>query len=185
MKNPFGSQGPPGWLVTGGIASVALGYLILAFLPAQKSIGLLRRQLLDKDQHVAASQQLATTLAAANGQLEEVEKFTKEWKDQAPTSQQLGPVYAEISERARQAGVRMVRFEPQPARTHSLVAENGLAVVIEGKFADVFTFLKGVEDLPQTIWIRNVNMQRVGAVGNDLRCDLTLTIFGDLADKID
>ena len=70
MKNPFGSQGPPGWLVTGGIASVALGYLILAFLPAQKSIGLLRRQLLDKDQHVAASQQLATTLAAANGQLD-------------------------------------------------------------------------------------------------------------------
>src|SRR3954469_5621458 len=110
MKNPFGSQGPPGWSAQGGFAFVPLGYVFLAFFPAQKSISVMRKQLLEKHQDIAASQQLATTLAATRTHLEETEKFTKQWKDEAPAPQQLGPVYAQISERARQAGIRMVRF---------------------------------------------------------------------------
>lgn len=185
MRNLFGSQGPPGWLVTGGIASVALGYVFLAFLPAQKGIGTKRGELKEKQEYIARSERLATMLGVTRLQLDKTQEAVKKWKQDAPAPQQLSRVYAQVSDEARQSGVRILRLDPQPPREHSLLSENGVTVSVEGTFEGIFLFCKGVEKQPQTIWMRNVSMRRIGEDGGDLRCDMTLTIFGDLAEKSD
>ena len=185
MKNLFGPQGPPGWLVTGGMACIALGYVIVAYFPSQKAMKSMRQQLEEQQQYIMQTDQLFATQTAAGAQLEQTEAWVKQWQQDAPDPQQADRLPSQISQQANQAGVRILRLEPQPVKQHGLVAEYPVLVSVEGSFEGIFNFCKGVEDLPQTIWLQNVNLQRPGELGGSLRCDLTLTILGDLADKAD
>jgi Tfp pilus assembly protein PilO len=65
------------------------------------------------------------------------------------------------------------------------VAEYPILVSVEGTFEGIFNFVQGLEKLPQTIWLQNVKLQRPGELRGELRCDLTLTILGDLAENSD
>ena len=82
-------------------------------------------------------------------------------------------------------GVHEVPEEPQPSRQNGLIVEYPISISAEGTFEGIFNFVHGVEELPQTIWLRDVKVRRAGDLGGSLRCDLTLTIFGDLAEKVD
>ena len=182
MRNLFGTQGPPGWLVTGGIASIAVAYLVFAFLPSQKAIGMLRGQLKEKQRQIEASGALTGALAESQRQLEATERIIKRWRQDAPSPSELTHAYAQFSESAHNANVRIVRLDPQPVKERGLVIEHGMTVSVEGDFEGIFRFLAGVESLSNTAWVRTMNIQKSGGMGEDLRCDLTLTIFGDFAD---
>ncbi len=185
MKNLFGPQGPPGWLVTGGMACIALGYVVLAYLPSQKAMNSMRQQLVEKQEYITKTDRLFATATATRTQLEQTGSWVKQWQQDAPDPQQADRLPSQISLQANQAGVRILRLEPQAVKQHGLVAEYPVLVSVEGSFEGIFNFCKGVEELPQTIWLRNVNLQRPGELGGNLRCDMTLTILGDLADKAD
>ena len=182
MRNLFGTQGPPGWLVTGGLASIALGYLFLAFFPSQRAIGTMRDQLREKQQQIEKSGELAATLVDFQQQLVKTEEIVTKWKQAAPAPTELSQVYAQVSDRARQSNVRILRLDPQPLKEYGLVIEHSVTVSVEGTFEGLFRFLQGVEGLPHTTWTRTMSIQRASEMSEDLRCDVTLTIFGDLAD---
>lgn len=185
MKNLFGPQGPPGWLVTGGMACVALGYVVFAYLPSQKAMKSMRQQLLEKQQYITQTDQLFAAATVARKQLEQTDLLVNQWQQNAPDPHEADRLPSQISIQANQAAVRILRLEPQPVKQHGIVAEYPVLVSVEGTFEGIFNFCKGVEELPQTIWLQNVNLQRPGELGGSLRCDLTLTILGDLADKAD
>ena len=182
MKNPFGPKGPPGWLVTGGIGAVAVGYVFLAFLPAQKSIRLMQRQLRDKQEEIAATHKQFTGVTLTRTKLDQAGAYVKQWQKDAPAPPELSRLYAQISDKARLAGVQLLRLDPQPPRTHALITENLVTVGLEGSLEGVFEFFQGVEGLPQTIWLDGIHLQKAGEKGETLRCDMTLTIFGESAD---
>jgi Tfp pilus assembly protein PilO len=185
MKNLFGPQGPPGWLVTGGIACVAVAYVFLAFLPSQKGFRLMHLQLREKQKDIASTDKLFASVSLTRGRLNQASSFVKQWQKDAPATHDLSRIYAQVSDKARLAGVRLLRLDPQPARPHALVAEYTVSVSVEGTLEGTFNFFKGVEELPQTIWLRNINVLKAGETSENLRCDLTLTIFGDSADNSD
>jgi len=185
MKILFGPQGPPGWLVTGGIACVAVAYVFLAFLPSQKGFRQMHLQLREKQADIAATDKLFAGVTLTRGRLEQASALVTQWKKDAPAPQDLSRLYAQVSDRARLAGVKLLRLDPQPARPHAVVAEHTVSVSVEGSLEGVFNFFKGVEELPQTIWLRNIKMLKAGETSENLRCDLTLTIFGDSDDNSD
>jgi Tfp pilus assembly protein PilO len=185
MKNLFGAQGPPGWLVTGGIAGVAVAYVFLAFLPSQKAIRLMQGQLREKQEEIAATNKMFASVSLTRGQLDHASVFVKQWQKDAPAPHELSRIYARASDMARLAGVRLLRLDPQAARPHALVSEYTVTVSVEGTMEGIFNFFRGVEDLPQTIWLQDIHMRKAGETGEKLRCDLTLTIFGDSADNSD
>lgn len=185
MKKLFGPQGPPGWLVTGGIASVAVAYVFLAFLPSQNAIRLMHRQLREKQEDIAATNKKFASVSLTRGQLDHASAFVKQWQKDAPAQHELSRLYARASDMARLAGVRLLRLDPQAARQHALVSEYSVTVSVEGTMEGIFNFFQGVEDLPQTIWLQDIQMRKTGETGENLRCDLTLRIFGDFADNSD
>jgi Tfp pilus assembly protein PilO len=183
MKNLFGTQGPPGWLVTGGAASIALLYLIFVFLPMQKAMKASRTQLAEKQKYIAGIEGQYTAVSATDAEVEQTRVFTAQWRQNAPDAQQIDGLPSQVSSQASLSGVRILRLEPLLAKSHGLVVEYPILVSVEGSFESIFKFFKGLEELPQTIWFQDVNLHKTGEMAGTLRCELTLTILGDLAEK--
>ncbi len=145
----------------------------------------MRQDLALKQTYITSTDQLFATVTAANTEFEQTSTLVKQWRENAPDTQQADRLPSLISAKANLAGVRILRLEPQLAKQHGLIAEYPIGLSAEGSFEGIFEFIRGVEELPQTVWLKNVKVQRPGELGGSLRCDLTLTIFGDLADKSD
>ncbi|MFN0021541.1 MAG: type 4a pilus biogenesis protein PilO [Pirellulaceae bacterium] len=182
MKNPFGTQGPPGWLVTGGIACIALGYLCFVFLPSQKALKVARQQLAEKQRFILETDNLFAAVSAVHPEFEQTSAVAEKWQHDAPDVHQADRLPTQISFQANLAGIRVLRLEPLAAKPHGLVVEYPTQVSVAGGFEGIFEFLKSVEEMPQTIWLQNVKLHRPGEVRGEMQCDLTLTILGDLAD---
>jgi Tfp pilus assembly protein PilO len=185
MKNPFGPQGPPGWLVTGGMASIALAYVFLAFLPSQKAMKVMRRQLNEKQNYIAESDRKFAEIATKRAELAVASQHVNRWQADGPDPKQADHLQAQVSQKASVAGVRVMKLQAQQPIAHGLVAEYPILVSVEGTFSGIFHFFHGVEELPQTVWLKDVRLLRPGELKGDLRCDLTLTILGDLAENSD
>lgn len=175
----------PTWAVTLGIALSAVAYVLLVFLPFQKAIAALSRQLRDKRLHVVQADQLILPLAAERQRLAEVSQHAADWELKAPDPPELAAFYARISEQARQTDLRLVKFEPQTPRRLQTLQQYSIALSMEGSFEQLFEFLSRVEQLPQCIWPTHVRLTQPEGGGASLQCEMTLTFFGDLAGSAD
>ena len=185
MKNLFGPQGPPGWLVTGGMASIALAYIFLAYFPSQKAMRTMRQQLEEKRNYILEADKKYAAAPNKRHELESARQYIKRWQADAPDPPQAARLQSQVSQKANLAGVRVVKLQAQQSKSRGLIAEYPLLVSVEGSFAGIFNFFRGVEELPQTVWLQDVKLLRPGELKGDLRCDLTLTILGDLAENSD
>jgi Tfp pilus assembly protein PilO len=169
----------PTWVVTLGIAVAAAAYVLLVFLPFQKSIANLRQQLHSKRMQVVQSDQLLLPLATENERLAEIREHTEQWARNAPGPQELAAFYARLSEQAHHSNVPLLRFEPQPPRSLQTLRQHGVVLSVQGDFEQLFEFLTRIEKLPQTIWPVQFHLTQPEGGGASLQCEMTLTIFGD------
>src|SRR5436190_4647250 len=176
MRNLFGPQGPPGWLVTGGMASIALAYVFLAYLPSQKAMRTMRQQLDEKRNYILEADKKYSSAPDKRYELDSARKYVKQWQTDAPDPTQADRLQSQVSQKASVAGVKVVKLQAQQSKPHGLFAEYPILVSVEGNFAGIFDFFRGVEELPQTVWLQDVKLLRPGELKGDLRCDLTLTI---------
>ena len=175
----------PTWVVTLGIALSALAYVLFIFLPFQKTIASLSRQLRDKRLHIVHTDQLILPLAHERERLAEIYRHTDEWEQLAPDPQQLAAFYARISEQARETDVQLHKFEPQPPRNLQTLRQYSVALSIQGDFEQLFEFLTRIEKMPQTIWATHVRLAQPEGGNASLQCEMTLTFFGDLTGSAD
>ena len=78
-RRPF-HTGP---LITLLLGAAALGYVFLVFLPVQKSIRQLHRELRSKQDFVAQAEQLNATIAETEERLQQATAFTASWRERA------------------------------------------------------------------------------------------------------
>jgi hypothetical protein len=113
MKNgPARLAKTPAWVVTAAVAVAAVAYVLLVFLPFQKSIADLRQQLHDKHLQIMQSDQLLLPLSGEAERLAEIRQHTGEWEQHAPGPQELAAFFARLSEQASRADVPLLKFEP-------------------------------------------------------------------------
>jgi len=176
---------PRTWLITGLLASLAIGYVVFVFLPLQRSIYVLRSQLQEKRQLVVQSQSLTGPMERARQQLAQTNEASLRWKEDAPTPADLAKHFASITQHAEAAGVKVGRFEPQPQVDMQVLSQHIVTLHFEGPFEQSFDFLAKLEQLPGTIWFRDVRIFVADAKLQTLQGELTLTIFVDRADYAD
>ena len=175
----------PAWVVTLGITVSAAAYVLLVFLPFQKSIDHLRQQLHDKRRQVVEADQLLLPLASEAERLAEIHRHTEQWARQAPGPQELAAFYSRMSEQAHRANVPLLKFEPQPPRTLQTVRQHSVVLSVQGEFEQLFDFVTRIERLPQTIWPTHLRLAQPPGGSASLQCEMTLTIFGDHAGSAD
>jgi Tfp pilus assembly protein PilO len=173
------------WMVTAILAAASVGYVLLVFVPGQRTISELRSQLEEKQQHVLQSQRLGGPIRQAEIRLASTREYSTEWVAAAPRPTQLVGFYAQLAQEAKAAGVQVKRLDPQPAIDHQLISQHPVVIAFDGQFAQVFDFVRRLEQLPQTLWIRDLRMSRNEANSESLQAELTLTIFSDRSGNAD
>lgn len=182
-KPPSGQ--PRTWMITALLAVLAVSYVMVVFLPAQRSIRALRAELQEKRQHVVQGQSLTGPISRSRQQLLETNEVCLDWQKAAPSPSELAQHLASITQLAKAADVTVGRFEPQPAVKMQMMSQHNVTLHFLGSFAQTFDFLARLEQLPGTVWIRDLRMVGGADKPHVLQGELTLTIFVDCADYAD
>ena len=179
----FSSRSLPSWLVTGVVASLAVVYVLFVFLPAQRKASALKLKKYELMQYVANRLKTSDKIEQARQRKLQVEQVTRAWREHAPQVGELGRLLSAITQQARQAGVMLQRFDPQPQTPLQFISQQPIQVALEGDFAQVFDFLQRVETMPHRVWVSNLTLSSTTEDGKTLRAEMTLTIFADLAEN--
>jgi Tfp pilus assembly protein PilO len=176
---------PRTWMITALLAALAVSYVIFIFLPMQRSIRTLRSELQEKRQHVLQGQSLTAPILRSRQQLAETKEVCLQWQAAAPSAGELAQHFARITQQAKAAAVTVGRFEPQPAVEMQMLSQHNVTVHFQGSFAQTFDFLARLEQLPGTVWFRDMRLTGGDEKQPGLQGELTLTIFVDRADYAD
>jgi Tfp pilus assembly protein PilO len=183
------NQAPAGkprtWLITALLAAAAVAYVVFIFLPVQRSIRALSSRLQEKRQQVVQAQSLNRPLVQARQRLVETRNVCLQWREQAPRPQDIAQHFATLTQQAQDAGVAIVRFDPQAGTDLAVLSQHHVVLHFRGEFAQVFDFLSRLERLPTPLWVRDVRLAVSEEPGQALQGELTLTIFVDRADYSD
>jgi Tfp pilus assembly protein PilO len=163
----------------------AIAYVMFVFLPGQRAIGELNRLRHEKQQHILESTSLVEQLSVAQQRLSLTQTCSRNWRATAPDQAELVATYAGLTEAAQAAGLALRRFDPQSPVEGQLIGEHNLSLEWQGSFPQLFEFIRRLEQLPPTIWVRQFNLAAGNADGETLQGGLTLTIFVDHADNSD
>jgi Tfp pilus assembly protein PilO len=175
---------PKTWLITGLLAAVAVAYVVMVFVPGQKSIGEMRADVQQRHQQIVQAHSIARPIALAQQRLDQTRQVGLQWRQTAPRLADLSTWLARLTEQSEAAGVKIQRLDPVPVTELNLIAQQNVALQFTGSFAAAFELLGRLESLPGTIWIRDLRLTGDPAAGQ-IRGDLTLTIFVDRADYSD
>lgn len=180
----------PSWLVTGVVATLAVLYTLFVFLPAQHKAAALKSKKYELMQYVSNRSKTHEKIAQARQRQAQIQEVSTAWRQNAPDSTEIGRTLSNITQQARQAGVTLQRFDPEPQVRLQSIAQQPISVALEGDFAQVFQFLTRVETLPHRVWITNLTLSPIAAAtsgerpagesAQTLRVEMTLTIFLDL-----
>jgi len=173
---------PKTWLVTGLLAAAAVAYVVFVFLPLQNSINQLRQQVQERRQQIVQAQSLVGTVAQTRLRLLAAQEVCQQWRGESPRQAQLITHYAHLTQQAEEAGVAIDRLDPLPAVELNLIAQQNVTMQFHATFSTVFDLLHRLEDLPGTLWVRELRLQAVADNDNALQGQLTLTIFVDRTD---
>jgi Tfp pilus assembly protein PilO len=167
------------WIVTPCLAAMAVAYLALTWLPSRRAIQQWRGQVQAEQQVVAGATELSAKLVAMQQELRQTEAVVAQWEKTAPGKRDIPAMFGQINALAKEAGLSISRFDPQPALIHEKLQEMPIAVVCSGAFADLFQFLRGIEGLPATMWVESIRLEKGVQNAKDVRCEVSLAIFSN------
>ena len=174
---------PRTWIITALLAALAVGYVVFVFIPCQRSISLLQSQVQERQQQILHAQSLARPLVQARERLAQTREVSRQWRDEAPRHTELISHLANLTKQAEAAGVKMDRLDPLPAVELRAVAQQNVTLQFQGAFRETFDLLRRMEALRGTIWMRDLRLTATDETNNQLRGELTLTIFVDRTDS--
>ncbi len=182
VTNP--TRAPRSWLITALLASLAVAYVAFVFVPAQAAIGKLRDQLNERRQHILQAQGLVLPVDHLARQVARTRQVSDGWQSAAPSHGELSATYARLTTEAKAAGIAIERLDPLAPAELQVLSLHAVTVQFRGRFAEVFEFLRRVEELPASIWISNL---RIGGENSaaTLQGEVNLTIFVDRTGSTD
>lgn len=179
---PRRGKKPQSWIITGLLATIAVAYVWFVFLPCQRRIDERRAQVQERRQQIMQAQTLTRTVEQARQRLADARQVSEKWRSDSPRRSDLIKHFASLTHQAQLAGVAIERLDPLPTVDLNLIAQQNVTLQFHAPFAAVFDFLKRLESLPGTLWIRAFRLNVGSAKDQTLQGELTLTIFVDRAD---
>lgn len=173
------------WLITLPLVGLTVGYVWLFDLPARRTSQQLRSELEAAQTYVAQGPLIGVQTNEARSQLDKTNAFVETWRETSPGGTGSAVVLGEISRLARDAGTRTTRLEPATPAEYEELRSLALTLVCLGSFEQVFELLRGIEALPQSVWIDDLRIERKQESGDDLQCELKLAVFAGKSDVSD
>lgn len=176
------------WILVVVLIAVLIVYVTGFFIPRCNYIAKLRKDLLAKQDFICLSAETAAQLKAIEEQFNNTTAYNRSWTKHAPHTGEISIVLGKINALARATNVKIDSFDPEPAEKYDRLCRLPVTMVYSGQLPSVFNFLRDIEQMPQTIWIMNVTLERAdknegNGAPSKLRgyaqCELELAIFMD------
>ncbi len=174
-----------GWTLPVVAVGMAVAYAFGFFLPQQRSLAELSRQVTSQHELIDQTAALAPALAATEQQIEATRQYTTAWETASPSDADLPMLFGQIHQLAKMAGVTTTRFDPDTPVTLARVRRIPLRIGCTGQFSQIARFLESVERLPQTVWVENLHLERGSQAGEVVQCEVMLEVFADKPENSD
>ena len=165
------------WVVIVPLAVIAAAYVWFFYLPGSRAIDELREQVKTKQSYIDEAATLNDALRKENQELEEAKKYVAARQQRIPEEKDLGVAFGKVHETANKARVRITKFDPQAPVVYERLRRVPVTVGCTGSFAQVHEFLRTLEEMPLTIWVESIRMEKDQKSGRDVTCELSLGIF--------
>ncbi len=172
-------------MVTLPLAAGAVAYVVLVFLPGQRTTAELRSEIRDKREYLAHAESLGAALVAGEQELRFAREYQRPWRSHAPKWRQISELYGELHRLEKGSGVQTTRFDPRPVVHRESVSEVPVSVDCIGSFASAFTFLHSLESIPVEIWVKRIRLSSLQLDRENIQCAIDLVIFADNCDNLD
>ena len=166
------------WLVTIPLAGLALGYYFLMFRPEVAAQSELRLELEMKELALAEANAQVEMLARRRSEIREAEEYVQIWREQSSVGR-ASLLYGEIARLVKEAGARTIALDPEPAVQLQSIQQSSVRLSCQGTLASMHRLLHKLEQMPQTVWIREVLIQQSADEGDLVRCEIKLAVFAD------
>jgi len=187
MKNSPESGGS--WMVTVPIVLVAIGYFAVFYLPGRRAVAELDRQTAEKQQRVRQSGDMTGAIGQTEAQCQQTVRYVDQWRHDSPSLAELPAMMGRIQGLAGAVGATVVRCEPQQvtASAPSLNTLRRTPFVLEcaGTMPQIYELLRSLENLPQAIWIEDLDLGKHSEAGKTASCEITMAVFTANSDKSD
>ena len=130
-----------------------------------------------KQDFIAQTEALHATISQLEHDLKDVEAYTRDWNSQAVSDTQLANLYGKITQRVHNAGVTPTRFDPQKEIALETLHRAPVQMELTGAYPDICRMLAALEQLPETIWIDHLKIEKLREDGQSVKCDMKLEIF--------
>jgi Tfp pilus assembly protein PilO len=165
------------WLITVPLVGLTIGYIGLFDTPARRAAKNLRLELDASQAQAAQGPLIMKQIAEAQSELARTKAFVADWCESSATQGGSAAMLGEISRLSRRAGTRTTRLEPGSSPDHEELYSLALTLVSLGSFEEVFELLRGIESLPQAVWIEELRIGRKPGNEEELQCELKLAVF--------
>jgi len=165
------------WLVTLPLALLAVGYLMLFYLPGRRAISRATDQVEERRQVLDQSTGLLGVIHVAQQETGKADRFVRQWEANCPPIAELSQLYGEIYALAEAAGAGVTRFDPEAIVRGERIVKIPLKMGCQGRFEQLFAFLAGLEGLRYEVWITDLRMERVAEDRENTSCELSLLVF--------
>ena len=163
--------------MTISLAAVAAAYMFFVWLPGRKQLAAIGEEIETKREVVARAADLTKTLTASQKELESTRAVAKKWLETAPDNRDLPAMFGRINAMAKESGLAVLRFDPEPLVVHEAIREIPLTIGCSGKFSQVFEFLMKVESLPESVWTNEMRLEKSQGNRGNVRFSADLAIF--------
>ena len=170
------------WVVAAISAAGVAAYLVLFFTPRHREIAEIRRQADERTRYALQAGGSASAAAQTTEELNETKRFVHAWRAEAPREESVIGLFQEISQAAQAAQITNLRIEPAAVQKLAAVWRMPVKVAVEGRFAELFEFVRSVERLSTAVWVSDLEITPAERESESLRMNMTLTIFGPRPD---
>ncbi|NUQ64256.1 MAG: type 4a pilus biogenesis protein PilO [Pirellulales bacterium] len=170
------------WTIPFLVGAAAAAYLAVVFLPGQRALARLHADLVSQDACVAQAGDLAPAIQATEKELEDTVRFNRAWQEASPTPQALSGLFGRMNQLAKDAGVSMTRFDPEPVELMQRIRRVPVLLGCTGTFPQVCELLQKFEHLPQAIWIHGLQLEVDGKNSKTVKVEVALSVFADNSD---
>jgi Tfp pilus assembly protein PilO len=167
------------WILTALPTVAVVAYLTLVWLPGHRAITAMQDQVESKRQFVVRAAELPAVLAGCQRELRHAEAAVAQWENAAPRKRHLAEYFEKINTAAKDAGLAVARFDPQPLVAHEELHEIPVVIDGSGGFAHIYEFLRNVERLPPTIWVESIKIENNKGDAKNVTYKMNLVGFGD------
>ncbi len=173
------------WLITLPLLALTLGYIYFVFIPINAAIARARKELSDKEFALAESNLMPSKIHATATQVEAAQKYVEAQEARKTPRAELSSLFGKISHLAQQAGVETIRFEPDSAKKFETFQQVPLRLGCRGTFAEIYSLVHSLEELPELIWVNDLKIEQMGESGGDIACEIELVVFSNKLDSSD